>query len=222
MTTYRTFTGPVLLAACLIASGCGAPTEETQATKLEALRRAIAENLPKGWQIGFGKDSGVAFVAPTQPDDILVWKTDKVLLRKRGGMAEDDAPASAPAPVHVYFTISPRPFIEPDAYAGVHKSNLAVKAMHDHWLKTVSHIPRNANGDIMPRGTEESEQVGKFKANYPKLPPYDPDEPTHHFRGMAFKLRDWRTVQEPEDRTAQTEMNTAYVAITKAMTPYRR
>jgi hypothetical protein len=74
----------------------------------------------------------------------------------------------------------------------------------------------------MPRGTEESEQYGRFRENYPKLPPYDPDEPTHHFRGVAFKLRDWRAIQEPDDRTAQTEMNTAYVAISKALTPYRR
>jgi hypothetical protein len=212
--------GLTLAAVCLIAAGCGAPKVETEVPRIQALEEAIVQNLPKGWQIGRAGVSGVAFTAPTQPDDILVWKTEKVVLRKRGAMVGEEAPA--PVPVHVYFTLSIRPFIAPEAYAGVRASNAAIKVNHDYWLKTVANIPRNSSGEFITRGDEEGERVGLFKKNYAELPPYDADLPTHHFEGIAFKLRDWRAVQEPEDRPAQTEMNTAYVAITKPLTPYHR
>lgn len=207
------------VSACLVLASCSEPLENTPDTALKKLQETIAENLPKGWQIGKAKDSGVAFTPPTQPDDLLVWKTEKVVLRKKPSMA--DAEAAAPEPVNVYFTLSVCPFISPEEYPSIYATNKAIKAQHDYWNKTISHIPKSTKGEPMPRGVEESEQVGKYRQEYPKLPPHNPNLPTHYYGVLAFKLRDWRGVQEPEDRKAQTEMNTAFVVITRPLTLYR-
>jgi hypothetical protein len=209
---------PVVCAAFALAA-CSSQVEEGPEAAMNKFQQNIAENLPPGWAIGIAKDTVVAFTPPTAPEDILVWKTNKVLLRKKGGSASEES--SIPEPVNVYFTITPRPYISPEEYPDRYATNKAIKAQHDYWNKTVSHIPRNTKGEPNPRGVEESEQVGRYMREYPKLPPYDTDLPTHYFGKLAFKLRDWRTVQEPEDRKAQTEMNTAYVVITKALTVYK-
>lgn len=210
---------PVVCAAFALAA-CSSQVEEGPGAAMKKLMEDIKENLPPGWAIGIAKDTGVAFTPPTAPDDILVWKTNKVVLRRKGGSASDEP--SMPEPVFVYYTISPRPYISPQEYPDRYATNKAVKAQHDYWNKKVSHIPRNTKGELQPRGTEESEQVGSYMSEYPKLPPYDPDLPTHYSGQLAFKVRDWRAVQEPEDRKAQTEMNMAFVVITRPLTPYRR
>lgn len=208
------------LAGAMLFAGCGSSEPETPATIVTRLTKAIAEDLPPGWQAGIAKDSGVEFTPPTQPDDILVWKTEKVLLRKKGGMVTEELAEEKQA--HIYFTISPRPFINVEDYPPIYKSNTTVKAQYDHLYKTVSHIPRNSKGEYMPRGDEEHGGVHRFKEGLKTLPPYDPDLPDYHYRGMAFKLRDWRTVLEPDDRKIASEQNSAYVVITQAITPYSR
>lgn len=205
--------------ACLLFAGCGAAPQDSPETAIPKLISTISENIPKGWKVGIAKDTGVTFVPEVKPDDIVVWKTEKVVLRRRPRMADDDG--SAPEPVHVCFTLTPRPFIPPEDYPTVYATNKAIKAQYDYWNKTVAHMPRSVRGDPTPRGDEEALQVSKYKQAYKALPPYDENLPTHYYGVVAFKLWDSRPVMEPEERTAQTEMNTAYVVITREITLYR-
>jgi hypothetical protein len=218
MNERRALTTLPLVLLCTMLAGCGEKAPDDQSTELTRLKTNLAKSLPKGWQVGTAKDSGVAFVPPTKPDDILVWKTDKVLLRRRAA----ETVGAEPQPVHIYFTLAPQPFISPEAYSTIYASNNAIKAEHDLLEKRVGHIPRNKDGEFLTRGGTDSETVGSYKARKKELPPYQVDLPDYYFGQLAFCLRDWRKIQEPEERLPQTEMNTAYYAITKLLTQYKR
>jgi hypothetical protein len=219
MTTRDFLVGAATVAFCVLLAGCGGPASDPAATAATRLHSEIGRNLPKGWKTGMARDSAVDFGARAAPDDLLIWRPEKALLRQRGvPNAEETAVRT---PVCLFFTLKVCPFIKPEEYPAVYKANREVKRQHDYWNKTVSHIPRNTKGEPAPRGDEEAEQVGRYNKEYPKLPPYNPDLPTHYYDGLAFKFWDSRPVLEPEDRMLQQEMNAVFFAITKALTAYR-
>lgn len=208
------------VAACFLAAGCGGPAAETPATVMARLHAEISKNLPKGWKVGLAKESGVDVGTWAGPDDVVIWRTEKTLLRQHGVAATEGA-AEPRTPVHLFFVLKTRNFINPEEYATASKTNAAIKKTHDWWNKSVSHIPRNAKGELMPRGDEERLPTSRYNAEYPKLPPYDADFPTHYYKMLAFKVWDSRKTLEPEDRLLQQEMNAVSVAITKPLSVYR-
>lgn len=210
----------VMVAACALFAGCGGSPEDPASISMTRLQSDIAKNLPKGWNLGIAKDSGIDFGTYAKPTDLLIWKTEKAILRRPGSAVDEEAKVRAP--VQLFFALKFSPFVKPEEYPGIYKANSLIKKQHDYWNKTVSHIPRGADGRPAPRGDEEKLQVAEYNKEYPKLPPYNSELPTHYYGVMGLRVWDSRPILEPEDRMLQQEMNATYFAITKPLISYKK
>ena len=202
--------------AAAVAAGCGESASTPQAA-FDHLRAVLARRVPAGWRVAYGHDVPFAVRSPAGPDDIVVYKTEPVRLQGR-----PPAPPPDPNPGPIYFALSLKPFIPSDQYADVWKKNEAVRKEHERVLHRVANVPRNEQGQLMPRGTVESQQVASFREEYAKLPPFDPDLPTRYFRGVGVNIRDFRTVLVPVERQWQQEMNQVYVQLMLVLSEYER
>jgi hypothetical protein len=204
--------------AAVILVGCGGSGEENAGTVSSQLINAVGKNLPEGWNAGLAGDSGIDCGSRALPGDIVVWRTEKALLRQHGAQESE---ATGRSPVTLFFVLKVCPFIKPEDFPAEYKTNSEIKKQHDTMRRTVAHIPRDAKGQLAPRGDEEILAAASYNREYPKLPKYSADMPTHHFKTMAIKVWDSRPVLEPADRLVQQEMNTVFFAITKPMSSYR-
>jgi hypothetical protein len=205
--------GLVVLA---LAAGCGQQAASPEQT-VENLRRLLQSKVLKGWKVSYGRDVDFPLEPATQPGDLVVYKTEKVMVGPRSPDAE--APAD---PQAIYYTVSIKPFIPPAEFPEVWKKNEAIRKEHERVLRTVANVPRSPAGQLMPRGVAEGLQVADFEKEYAALPPYDKDMPTHYYENVGLIVRDWRKVLVPVQRDHQQEMNQVYALIYMAVHEYEK
>ena len=195
--------------------GCGS-TARTPQDSLQALRNILSKKIPQGWQVSAAREVSFPLDEKIRPGDLVVWRTDKARL-----LARPPSIVPQPNPGTLYFAVSLREFIPPEQYGQRWRENEQIRKEHERVLHSVAMVPRNEKGELMPRGTVEELDVARFKREHAKLPPYQPDMPTHYFGSIALRLRDYRTVLLPENREHQQEMNQVYVALCTAMREYK-
>ncbi len=210
--------GACVAAAMVLAGPLGCESEpRTPEETLEHLRGVLARKVPDGWQVDYARDVEFPLREGVEGGDLVVWRPEKTPLVSR-------PPAIVPPedPGTLHFAVSPKPFIPPEEYPERWAENEAIRKEHERVLHKVAMVPRNEQGELMPRGTAEELEVARFRREYAQLPPYEKDMPTHHFGGVALKLRDYRTVLLPKDRKLQQEMNTVWVALVSTVEAYHR
>jgi len=196
--------------------GCGSEPP-TPAERLDELRRTLARKVPAGWQVGYARDAGFRLRAEVAGGDLVLWRTEKAGLVSR---PPEIVPEENPGTLH--FAVSPRPFIPRDEYAERWAANEAIRKEHERVMHRVAMVPRDENGELMPRGTVEELDVARFSREYAALPAYDKNMPTHYYRDLALRLRDYRTSLLPKERELQQEMNTVWVVLMSAVEAYGR
>ncbi len=204
-----------LLVIGAMAHGCAAEAEElTEEQALARLQRDIDRVLPRTWQVGTVEQANAKAGLELEGEGLVAWRTEPVELRQRDADGE-------PVEATLHFHLQQRPWIEPADFREIYRENEALRQRHRDVLRMVRHIPRNVEGELMPRDQNEQAAVSRFRAAYEQLPDYRRDLPTHRFRGVALTLHDERTEIIPAERELQTEKNTVYAQIANILTAYR-
>ncbi len=199
----------------LASHGCAAEAEDlTEEEILKRLIRQIDRELPRAWRIGTVEQVSAEVDLDLEGQGLVAYRPEPVALQRRD--AEGD-----PIEAVLHFYIERRLWIEPEEYGPVYRENERIRQQHTDVLRQVAHIPRRAEGELMPRDQYEQATVNRFREQYASLADYDRNLPTHHYRSLSFRLHDPRRETVPAERSLQTEMNVAYAAIGNVLTSYR-
>jgi hypothetical protein len=202
-----------LVGLLLVLAGCG-PHLSGPERDVQELRDWFRRKLPAGWQVGTAREAGFPVLPPTKADDLVLWKSEPVALEWR------TEPVAAQMVAHVYFTLARVEWVEPAEFAELHRKNEALRKQHDHYRARMTNVPRDADGNFMPRGVAEASALRSVQKEYAKLPPYRTDLPTHYYRRVAWQVHDWRTVLVPAEREVQQEQNRVFALFNEIMKRY--
>jgi len=212
MTRWNGFLSGSFALLCGLVAGCGASPTSPE----DALLGDLARQLPPGWRAGRAVEAPAGLSVAPGARDIVVWRAEPAALQPRRGLPD------VPAEGILYFKLSTVPYLPPEVRREAWVANERVRRDHAALDRTVANLARDAEGNFLSRGFNEDEAIAAYRTAKARLPEVRTDIPDYHARGLGFHLVDTRSQSVPADRGVQTEMNTAWSAITRILAAYGR
>ncbi|MCC5847686.1 MAG: hypothetical protein JJU29_06280 [Verrucomicrobia bacterium] len=192
----------------LLAGGCGDGTRNSGADLVRTLNR----DLPRGWSATLGAAAPELPGLSLAAEDILVWKTESVALRRSPEALGDSA--------RPYFLLEARPLLEPAEARERLRAHREIRRQHEALDQTVGHLSRTMDGSFIVRGWTEENEIRDYREAKAELPELADPPPGHFFRDRAYVIHDTRSRIIPEAREEQTAMNVAYGVIARTLEAY--
>ena len=204
--------GTSIVVTSLLAAGCGGADVPPR----EALARNVARALPPGWRIAPADEAPDGLAVPPGPEDLVVWRIEPVDLQPRRGQPE------SPTEGTLHFNLREVPYLEPAERREAWVENERLRRQHQQLDASVANLARDADGEFISRGVYETAAINEYRRAKAALTPVREDIPEYHYQGLGLRLIDTRAQLVPADRRQQTEMNTAFAAITRVLEAYGR
>jgi|GEM_PF-2830361 len=203
----------VLLLASL--AGCGKDYPPTPAGSLQKAMDQIRKSLPKGWKISYGGRSDFRPAFKAQPKDVVVWRAAKVAMQKR--LLRPDEPSQGV----LQFVLEVVDRMPEEQWARIDAKNKQIEAtmarLRDECR--VEQVPRDPNGNYMPRSQHEEMYLADFLARTRDIPPVQP-LPTHYYGLVGIKLHDFSQRFVPVDMLVYQELMQVQMAIKGTLKQY--